>query len=108
MESFIPVISIEPTEEGQLMYRLGVFVAFFSFCYWAVTQPSEFDGFVKGQGDFICTPERCCRTCPRKIIGGGSGGEIAEKWKVLLMKKRTLRMTKSRLMYQNEVKGYSC
>merc|ERR1712086_358081 len=32
---------------------LGVFVAFFSFCYWAVTQPSEFDGFVKGQGDFI-------------------------------------------------------
>merc|ERR1712176_652821 len=39
--------------EGQLMYRIGVFVAFFSFCYWAVTQPSEFDGFVKGQGDFI-------------------------------------------------------
>ncbi len=35
------------------MYRIGVFVAFFSFCYWAVTQPSEFDGFVKGQGDFI-------------------------------------------------------
>ena len=35
------------------MYRVGVFVAFFSFCYWAVTQPSEFDGFVKGQGDFI-------------------------------------------------------
>merc|ERR1712087_772679 len=52
-ESFIPVISIEPTKEGQLMYRIGVFVAFFSFCYWAVTQPSEFDGFVKGQGDFI-------------------------------------------------------
>lgn len=64
VESFIPVISIEPTKEGQLMYRLGVFVAFFSFCDWAVTQPSEFDGFVKGQGDFICTPERCCRTCP--------------------------------------------
>lgn len=52
-ESFVPVISCEKTKDGQLMYRLGVFVAFFSFCYWAVTQPSEFDGFVKGQGDFI-------------------------------------------------------
>merc|ERR1712029_873298 len=48
-----PAVSIEKTKEGQLMYRIGVFVAFFSFCYWAVTQPSEFDGFVKGQGDFI-------------------------------------------------------
>jgi translocation protein SEC62 len=52
-ESFVPVCSIERTKDGQLMYRIGVFVAFFSFCYWAVTQPSEFDGFVKGQGDFI-------------------------------------------------------
>ena len=47
------MISCEKTKDGQLMYRVGVFVAFFSFCYWAVTQPSEFDGFVKGQGDFI-------------------------------------------------------
>ena len=23
------------------------------FCWWAVTQPSEFDGFVSAQGDFI-------------------------------------------------------
>ena len=53
VESFIPVYSCEKTKDGQLMYRIGVFVAFFSFCYWAVTQPSEFDGFVKGQGDFI-------------------------------------------------------
>lgn len=52
-ESFVPVISCEKTKDGQLMYRVGVFVAFFSFCYWAVTQPSDFDGFVKGQGDFI-------------------------------------------------------
>jgi len=35
------------------MYRVGVAVAFFSFCYWAVTQPSEFDGFVSAQGDFL-------------------------------------------------------
>jgi len=52
-ESFVPVVSIEKTKDGQLLYRLGVAVAFSSFCYWAVTQPSEFDGFVKGQGDFI-------------------------------------------------------
>jgi len=52
-ESFAPFISVERTKDGQLMYRVGVAVAFFSFCYWAVTQPSEFDGFVKGQGDFI-------------------------------------------------------
>lgn len=52
-ESFKPVISCEPTRTGQLPYRIGVGVAFFSFCYWAITQPSEFDGFVKGQGDFL-------------------------------------------------------
>lgn len=52
-ESFLPVYSCDKTKDGQLMYRIGVFVAFFSFCYWAVTQPSEFDGFLKGQGDFI-------------------------------------------------------
>merc|ERR1712224_346204 len=52
-DSFKPFISCEPTGKGQLPYRIGVGVAFFSFCYWAITQPSEFDGFVKGQGDFL-------------------------------------------------------
>jgi len=53
VESFKPVISCDPTKPGQLPYRIGVGVAFFSFCYWAVTQPSEFDGFVSAQGDFL-------------------------------------------------------
>ena len=53
VESFIPVYSFEKTKPGQLYFRLGVGVAFFSFCWWAVTQPSEFDGFVQAQGDFI-------------------------------------------------------
>jgi len=53
VDSFKPLISSEPTKPGQLPYRLGVGVAFFSFCYWAVTQPSEFDGFVSAQGDFL-------------------------------------------------------
>jgi len=52
-ESFVPVYSIEKTKPGQLPYRLGCGIAFFSFCYWAVTQPSEFDGFVAAQGDFL-------------------------------------------------------
>jgi translocation protein SEC62 len=53
IDSFKPVIFCEPTKPGQLPYRIGVAVAFFSFCYWAVTQPSEFDGFVAAQGDFL-------------------------------------------------------
>lgn len=53
VESFKPVVSFEKTKEGQLMYRVGIAVAFFSFCWWAVTQPSEFDGFIAAQGDFI-------------------------------------------------------
>ena len=52
-DSFKPVISFERAKAGQLPYRIGVAVAFFSFCYWAVTQPSEFDGFVAAQGDFL-------------------------------------------------------
>lgn len=53
VESFKPVISFEKTKDGQLMYRVGSAVAFFGFCWWAVTQPSEFDGYLKAQGDFI-------------------------------------------------------
>lgn len=53
VDSFKPVYSFEPTKPGQLPYRIGVAVAFGSFCWWAVTQPSEFDGFVAAQGDFL-------------------------------------------------------
>lgn len=53
VDSFKPVISFEKTKDGQLFYRIGIAVAFFSFCWWAITQPSEFDGFVSAQGDFI-------------------------------------------------------
>jgi translocation protein SEC62 len=53
VDSFKPIYSFEATRAGQLPYRIGVFVAFFSFCYWAITQPSEFDGFVAAQGDFL-------------------------------------------------------
>jgi translocation protein SEC62 len=52
-DSFKPIYSFEKAKPGQLPYRMGVAVAFFSFCYWAITQPSEFDGFVSAQGDFM-------------------------------------------------------
>jgi translocation protein SEC62 len=52
-DSFKPVYSFEKCKPGQLPYRIGVAIAFFSFCYWAITQPSEFDGFVSAQGDFL-------------------------------------------------------
>ena len=48
VDSFKPVYSFEKSKDGRLMYRI-----FFGFCWWAVTQPSEFDGYVKAQGDFI-------------------------------------------------------
>mmetsp|Transcript_31169 Transcript_31169/g.47162 ORF Transcript_31169/g.47162 Transcript_31169/m.47162 type:complete len:326 (+) Transcript_31169:63-1040(+) len=53
VDSFKPVYSFEKCKAGQLPYRIGVAVSFFSFCWWAVTQPSEFDGFVAAQGDFL-------------------------------------------------------
>lgn len=53
VDSFKPVISCDPTKPGQLPYRLGVGIAFFSFCYWAITQPSDFDFYVAAQGDFL-------------------------------------------------------
>jgi len=52
-DSFKPVISCERTKPGQFPYRIGVGIAFFSFCYWAITQPSEFDGYIAAQGDFL-------------------------------------------------------
>jgi len=52
-DSFKPVYSFEKTAKGQLPYRIGIAVAFFSFCYWAVSQPSEWDHLVTAQYDFI-------------------------------------------------------
>jgi len=53
VDSFKPVVFLEKTKEGQLLYRAGIAVAFFSFCWWAITQPSEWDGFVSANKDFI-------------------------------------------------------
>lgn len=52
-DSFKPVYMFEKSKPGQFLYRIGVAAAFVSFCYWAITQPSEFDGYLSAQGDFL-------------------------------------------------------
>jgi len=53
VDSFKPVVSFDKTKAGQLPYRIGIGVGFFSFCWWAITQPSAFDGYKTAQVDFI-------------------------------------------------------
>jgi translocation protein SEC62 len=36
-----------------MYYRIGLLVAIVGFVYWACTQPTEFDGFLKANKDFI-------------------------------------------------------
>merc|ERR1712224_948940 len=50
---FQPIYSFEVTKSGQLPYRIAIALSFFSFFWWAVTQPSEFDTFVKEQKEFM-------------------------------------------------------
>jgi translocation protein SEC62 len=52
-DSFKPVYTFEKGSPGQGYYRIGVVVCIIAFIYWASTQPTEFDGFLKAQKDFI-------------------------------------------------------
>lgn len=52
-DSFKPVISFEKGSSGQGIYRLGLLVAMAGFVFWATTQPTEFDGFVQAQKEFV-------------------------------------------------------
>lgn len=52
-DSFKPVYSFERGSAGQGYYRLGLIVALAAFVYWAVSQPTEFDGYIQAQKDFI-------------------------------------------------------
>jgi translocation protein SEC62 len=52
-DSFKPIYSFEKGSAGQGYYRVGVIVAIIGFVYWACTQPTEFDGFLKANKDFI-------------------------------------------------------
>jgi translocation protein SEC62 len=52
-DSFKPIISCEPGAKGQGYYRMAVLLGIGAFVYWATTQPTEFDEFLKAQSDFI-------------------------------------------------------
>lgn len=52
-DSFKPVYSLDKGSAGQGYYRIGVVLCLVGFVYWACTQPTEFDGFLKANKDFI-------------------------------------------------------
>ena len=52
-ESFKPIYSLEKGSTGQGYYRIGLLVLIAGFIYWASSQPTEFDGFLKAQKEFI-------------------------------------------------------
>jgi translocation protein SEC62 len=53
VDSFKPVYSFDKGSAGQTMYRLGLLVALVAFIVWAASQPTEFDGFLAAQKDFV-------------------------------------------------------
>ena len=52
-DSFKPIYSFEKGTPGQGYYRVGLLLLLVGFVYWACTQPTEFDGFVKAQKEFL-------------------------------------------------------
>lgn len=53
VDSFKPVYTIERGAPGQMMFRFGVMCAMGAFCYWAYSQPTEFDEMMKAQKGFV-------------------------------------------------------
>ena len=52
-DSFVPIYTFENGTPGQGYFRLGAVAALIGFVYWASTQPTEFDGMIQAQKDFI-------------------------------------------------------
>lgn len=53
VDSFKPVYTFEKGTAGQGYYRLALVVALAAFVAWASTQPTEFDGFMQAQKEFV-------------------------------------------------------
>ena len=53
VDSFKPLYSFEPTSPGQLWWRIAVAGGFVAFIYWAYTQPTEVDAFMKSNRQFV-------------------------------------------------------
>lgn len=52
-DSFKPIYTFDKASAGQGYYRMGSLLTIVGFVYWACTQPTEFDGFIKAQKEFI-------------------------------------------------------
>lgn len=52
-DSFKPVYTFEKGSPGQGYYRIALIGGLIAFVYWALTQPTEFDGFLAAQKEFI-------------------------------------------------------
>lgn len=52
-DSFKPLSSFEKTGPGQMWWRLLVLGGFIGFCFWAYSQPTEFDDFLKSNRAFV-------------------------------------------------------
>lgn len=57
-DSFKPVWTFEAGPPGQGYYRIGLLVGLVAFVAWAMTKPTEFDGFLQAQ-------KRCVAKIPR-------------------------------------------
>lgn len=52
-DSFKPVYTFEKGAPGQGYYRISLLIALIAFVFWAISQPTEFDGFLQAQKEFI-------------------------------------------------------
>jgi hypothetical protein len=53
VDSFKPVYVFENGSPGQGYYRVALLVGLVSFIVWAARQPTEFDGFLQAQKEFV-------------------------------------------------------
>jgi translocation protein SEC62 len=53
LDSFKPTFTFEKGASGQGLYRVGMLVLLTAFVVWAATQPTEFDGFLQAQKEFV-------------------------------------------------------
>jgi hypothetical protein len=67
VDSFKPVYVFENGSPGQGYYRVALLAGLVSFIVWAARQPTEFDGFLQAQKEFVddlysgeCLPPSLC------------------------------------------------
>jgi translocation protein SEC62 len=53
LDSFKPIYTFEKGATGQGYYRVGLLIILAAFVAWASTQPTEFDGFLETQKQFV-------------------------------------------------------